>query len=224
MNDTIRLEHVVLMTQNNRRALSDVSCRIKEKERVAVCGGSDSGKVELMRLIAGMDKPSSGSVLVLDQAVHKMNTGKAAVFRNRNIGTVQREPGFMERLNVAENVSLPLAVRGASRDQRKKEADELLKMLGIAHVAQAYPAQLSAYETKAACIARALITKPRILLLSEAASRLSERDSDKIIETIGVVAEYGDFTMLWFGESRDNRVNTDRTIQLENGKIREDIK
>ncbi len=223
MNEIIRLENVVWMTQD-WRAVNGISCRIQENERVAFCGGSGSGKDALIRLIAGMDKPSSGSVWVLNQAVHEMSSAKAAAFRNRYIGVIQRDAGFMEGMSVAENILLPLVIRGARRSQQRKAADDLLKMLGICHVAQALPAQLSAYEARAACIARALITKPKILLLNEITSRLSERDAEKITGTIRVVAEYGDFTMLWFSDSADNTHDSHRTIYLENGKIREDMK
>ena len=223
MSDIISLKNVVFMTHDNWRAVNGISCGIRENERVTVSGGSDSGKDMLMRLIAGMDKPSSGCVFVLGQAVHEMDNDKAAAFRNRHIGIIQRESGFIEAMSVAENISLPLMVQGIKRDRRMKEADNLLKTLEIQHLAQARPALLSAYETRTACIARALITKPRILLLNEVTSRLSERDSDKIIETMNVAARYGDFTTLWFSDS-DNKFDTNRTIQLDNGKIREDIK
>ncbi len=222
MSDMISLKDVVFMTQGNWRAVNGISCGIREHERVTVSGGPDSGKDVLMRLIAGMDKPSSGCVFVLGEAVHEMGRDKAAAFRNRHIGIVQRKSGFTETMSVAENISLPLMFQGVKQDRRMKEAHSLLKMLGIQHVAQARPALLSAYETRTACIARALITKPRILLLNEVTSRLSERDSDRIIETMGVAARNGDFTMLWFSDS-DNKFDTNRTIQLDNGKIREDI-
>ena len=223
MSDIISLKNVVFMTHDDWRAVNGISCCIRENERVTVCGGSNSGKDTLMRLIAGMDMPNSGSVFVLGQAVHELGNDKAAVFTNRHIGIMQRESGFIEAMSVAENISLPLMVQGIKRDRRMKEADNLLKMLGIQHVAQARPALLSTYETRTACIARALITKPRLLLLNEVTSRLSERDSDKIIETMNVAASYGDFTTLWFSDS-DNKFDTNRTIQLDNGKIREDIK
>jgi putative ABC transport system ATP-binding protein len=224
MNEIIRLENVVYMTQGNWRAVNDISFSIQENERVLVCGGSGSGKDALMRLIAGMDKPSSGSVWVLNKAVHEMNCAKAAVFRNKNIGVLQREAGFMEKLSVAENISLPLVIRGARRDQRNKETDKMLGLLEIRHVAQANPAQLSAYEARVACLARALITKPKILLLNEFASCLSVRDSEKMTETINAIAHNSDFAMLCFNDSVNNTLNTNRTIQMENGKIREDRK
>jgi ABC-type lipoprotein export system ATPase subunit len=207
------------MTKDNWRAVNSISCRIRENERMMFCGGWDSGKEVLMHLIAGMDKPCLGEVWVMNQAVHEMDKDKAAVFRNRYIGLVQRAAGFLERLSVAENVALPLIIRGVSWSQQRKTADDLLKRLGIWHLAQALPAQLTAYEARVACIARALITKPKILLLNEVTSRLSQRDADKITETIRIIADDGDHTVLYFSD-RNSSFDTDRTIYLENGKIR----
>lgn len=224
MSEIIRLENVVWMTQDNWREVNGISCRIQENDRVTFCGGSGSGKDALMRLIAGMEKPSSGSVFVLNQAVHAMSGNESGDFRNRYIGIVQPQSGFMEKISVSENISLPLIVRGINRNQSHKAAVDLMKLLGIHRVAYAYPAQLSNYETRAAGIARALITKPRILLLNDVLSCLLERDADKIIETISVIVGYGDFTMIWFSDSVNNRFNPNRTIQLHNGKIREEIK
>ena len=224
MSEIIKLDNVIRMTRNNWLAVNGISFCIKEKERVLVCGGSGSGKGALMRLIAGMDKPSSGSVFVLNQAVHAMNSEAAAGFRNQNIGIVQPETGFMERLNTAENISMPLIVRGIRREQRKKAVEALMKLLGIWLVAPAYPAQLSTYEARVACLARALIAKPRILMMYEVISCLSEKDAEKIAGTISTLCQYGDYTMLCFSDNANDRLHTNRTIQLENRKIQEGIK
>ena len=103
MKDIIRLKNVVLVTQDNWSAVNGLSCRIGENERVMFCGNADSGKA-LMRLIAGMDKPSTGSVFVLNQAVHAMSCSEAADFRNKYIGVALEEPGLTDKLSVAKNV------------------------------------------------------------------------------------------------------------------------
>ena len=132
-----------------------------------------------MRLIAGMEVPSAGKVFVLGQDMHEMRADKAAEFRNRHIGIVRRRAGFMARLNVLENVSLPSAVRGTAVSKRNREAKELLKSLGILHIAHAHPFQLSAYEALTSAVARALIAQPKVLMLYEAAADLSERETEQ---------------------------------------------
>lgn len=221
MSEVIKLENVIWMAQNKWRVVNGVSLCVEEKERVMICGFG-SGKDELMRLIAGMDEPSAGSVFVLNQAVHAMSRDEAADFRNRHIGIVQPEPGFMEGLNIAENISLPLIARSVRRNCRRESVDGLIQMLGIRHIAHVFPAQLSAYEARLACIARALITKPRILLLNAITARLSEREGKKIIEIISAIPQSADHTMLFFADEANRVLPVSRTIQLRNGKIYED--
>ncbi len=222
MSEIIKLENVIRVTRNNLRAVNGVSLCVQERERVMICGGFGSGKGELMRLIAGMDQPSAGSVFVLNKAVHAMSRDEAASFRNRHIGIVQAEPGFMEGLDIAENISLPLITRGVKRDRRGKAVEDLMELLKIRHVAHAYPAQLSTYEARLACIARALITKPRILMLNEITALLSKREAEKIIETISAIPQADDCTMLCFADDINNTLQMSKTIQLKNGKISED--
>ena len=222
MSEMIKLENVIRVTRNNLRAVNGVSLCVQERERVMVCGGFGSGKDEMMRLIAGMDRPNSGMVFVLNQAIHEMGRDEAASFRNRHIGIVQPEPGFMEGLSVAENISLPLTVRGVRRDRRGKAVDDLMEMFRIRHVAHAYPAQLSTYEARLACIARALITKPRILMFNEITALLPEREAKKVIEAISLILQSDEYTMLCFADDISSTLNMSRAIRLKNGKIYED--
>lgn len=222
MSEAIKLENVIRMIRNNFRTVNGMSLCVQERERVLICGGFGSGRGELMRLIAGMDQPSAGSIVVLNQAVHAMSADEAARFRNRNIGIVEHEPGFMEGLNVAENISLPLIVRGVRRDHRGKAVEDLMELLKIRHVAHAYPAQLSTYEARLACIARALITKPQILMFNEITALLSEREAKKIIDTISAIPQSDEYTILCFADGINNTLHMNRTIQLKSGKIYED--
>lgn len=222
MSEIIRLDNVVWMARDNWRAVNGISLCVQEHEWVRICADRSSGDA-LMRLIAGMEAPNSGSVYVLNQDVQAMSRSEAAAFRNRHIGVVLEEPDFLDKLSVAENVSLPLVVRGMSRQQSKKAAADMLSTLGIQHLAAARAVHLSNLERRTAGLARALITKPQILLLNGVTLRLSERDTQKIIETIHAAVPYGDCTMLWF-DGINSALCTHRTIQLEYGKIREDGK
>ena len=221
--EVIRLENVVKMDHKNRRVVNSVNLRIQKKERAAICGVPGSGKDTLMRIIAGMELPSEGKVFVLDKAVYNMNAGEAAVFRNRNIGIIRRETGLMERLNVFENVSLPLAIQRMPSLRRKQAAKEQLKLLGIFNIAHAYPVQLSAYEALMASAARALIIKPKILLLYEVTAGLSERETAQFTDMIDAIFKYGDHTVLSFGINPAGGFRMDKTILLDHGKIQEDI-
>ena len=221
MKEIIRFENVVKM-YDNRRALSGVSLCISEKAWAMVCGPPGSGKMTLMRLIAGMEAPSAGKVFVLDQAVHEMDAGNSAVFRSQNIGIVRRQAGFMERLSVIDNVSLPLAVQGMPMPTRKQKAKELLKALGISYIAHAHPFQISAYEALTVSVARALIIQPKILMLYEVTADLSEGETEKFAGLMNVILQYGDYTVLSFSVNPNNTWRKDRTILLDHGKIQEE--
>ena len=223
MKEIIKLENVVRMVEGNRRAVNGLSFCIRESEHVAVYGAPGSGKGTLMRLVAGMDMPSAGKIFVLDEALHKMDANAASDFRNRNIGVVCREHGFMERLAVYENVALPLAARGMPSPQRKRAVKDQLKALGIWHIAHAYPAQISAFDTMVASIARAVIAQPKILMLYEIAARLSEKEMEQITGIVSALSEYGDYTVLSFSVNINDGLHTERHIKLDHGKVREDI-
>jgi len=222
MNETMILKNIVKMYGTNRRAVNDVSLYVREKERVEVYGSPGSGKCTLMRMIAGMEKPSAGSVKVLGEDVHNMDEDEAAIFRNKNIGTVFSESGFMERLNVLENVALPLAVQRISHTKRNQMAREQLEELGMAHIAHAYQSQLSNYEAAMASLARALITKPKILLLYEIMADLSLKEKEEMMGVINAFAQYGSLTIMSFNAAKNTLFHANRRIQLKHGKILED--
>lgn len=222
MKEIVRLENVIKMVSAGRREVNDVSMSIHEKERVVIYGVPGSGKGMVMRLIAGMEKPSAGEVIVMDKEVHEMDADTAADFRNQNIGIMQREPGLMERLTILENVELPLTVQGIRISQRTKAVKEQLKTLGISHVANAYPAQLSTYEAQMVSVARALITQPKILLLDEITADLSAKETEQIMGIIHAVWKFGGYTIVGFSGAKSSALRADRYIQLDHGKVSED--
>ena len=223
MGDIIRLENVVKTENSNRCILDGVSLTVAEGERVAICGAPGSGKDALMRLIAGLDRPNGGSVAVLDRAVHEMDEKTAALFRNKYIGIVRQENGFMDRLNVMENAALPLTVAGVPKAKRNSAALEQLKVLGIQNVAYARPSQLNPYEARLTAVARALTSQPRILLLYEATAGLSDRDAEKIAGMLHAICLYGDYTVVCFSAEQNVALCPDRTISIAHGRIQEDI-
>jgi ABC-type lipoprotein export system ATPase subunit len=223
MDEAIRLENVVKMYPGAKRAVNDLSLCIGEKQRVVISGALGSGKHTLMKLIAGMEAPSSGSITLLGKAVHAMDADAAARFRNKFIGVVPESPGFLERLTVLENIELPLAVQGTAPAQRRSRAIEQLKALGIPHIAHAFPSQLSVLEGQIASVARALIIKPKILLMFETGAGLSGKETERFSGTMDAVWKYGDHTALYFTASEGSAANADRHYKLDHGKIQEDI-
>jgi putative ABC transport system ATP-binding protein len=223
MREIIRLENVVKMMDDGRRAVNGVSLSVSKGDYMAVHGASGSGKTTLMRLIAGMERVSSGAIFVLGEALHEMDADAAAGFRNRYMGILNRNPAFMDGLTVLDNVALPLSIRGISLAQREKTAKEQLKTLGLQYAANARPSQLSALELQKASIARALTAHPQILLLDDTAAGLSEKDAEQIKGILRALSKFGEYTVIEFSETNSGLICSDSTLILTNGKIREEI-
>jgi ABC-type lipoprotein export system ATPase subunit len=222
MNEAIKLENVVKMHGNGLRAVNGIRISISQGERVAVYGAPGSGKTTLARLIAGMEPVSSGTVFVLGQAVHEMDETAAARFRNQYIGMLNRDPPFMESLSVLENVALPLAIRGMPLAQREEAAKERLKTMGLQYAAHARPTQLSALEVRIACVVRALITRPQVLLLDDMAAGLSKKDAEHVRSILAGLIQTGDYTILEFAGMKSGLIRADRTVTLDYGMIQEE--
>jgi len=223
MKESIKLENVMKMYDRELRAINDVSFTINEKEHVVIRGASGSGKSTLIGLMSGMVAPSFGKIFVLDNAVHEMNSNAASNFRNLNFGIVQRSPSFMERSNLLENVAMPLTIRGISASKRIHAAKQQLKSLGLLYAASAHPQQISTYEAQIVSLARALIARPKILLLDEITAGLSEKESAQILGIIHDTSNLRDLIIISFSETKNSLLKADRYFTLNHGRIQEDI-
>lgn len=222
MSKILKLENVIKMYGDGVRVINDISFSVKKDEHTFISGVPGSGKRTLMRMIAGMDTPSSGRINVLNEDVSHMKEKEASAFRNRNIGTILNEPGLMERLNVLENIALPLVVQRISRARRKRQAKEQLAVLGLEHIAHAYPMHLSKYEAILVSIARALITQPKILMIYHITAGLSEKESADINGIINAFSKYADQTIIGFSSNDEDMPFAQKRIRLNRGKIQED--
>ncbi len=224
MEDIIRLEKVVKMSHDGKRAINGVTMSILDRECVTIISAPGSGKTTLVRLISGLDKPSDGQVFVLGNLVNEMRNEEAAIFRNKNIGILHRNPAFLDNLSVLDNVAMPLIIRGDVPFQRRNKVMEQMKTLGLQYTTHARPTQLSPLERHKAAIARALITEPRILLLDDFAASLSITDEEEIKATLYAICSYGTYTVVELTGADSGLICTDRTVVLDHGKIQEEQK
>jgi putative ABC transport system ATP-binding protein len=161
-------------------ALGGVSLEVAAGEAVAVMGPSGSGKSTLLNLIAGLDKPTSGTVLVAGQRVDSLSETGLAKYRRRQVGMIFQFFNLLDDLSVADNVLLPAQLAGMRRSKARARADELLARLGIEQFKNSYPGRLSGGERQRVAVARALVNSPALLLADEPTGALDTANGEAI--------------------------------------------
>jgi putative ABC transport system ATP-binding protein len=161
-------------------ALDDVSVQVAAGEAVAVMGPSGSGKSTLLNLVAGLDKPSSGTVTVAGQRIDALGETRTALYRRTQVGMIFQFFNLLDDLTVADNVLLPAQLAGTSRRKARTRMNGLLAQLGIDRYRDTYPARLSGGERQRVAIARALVNSPAVLLADEPTGAVDTTTGEEI--------------------------------------------
>ena len=198
-------------------ALDHVSFQVKKGEFVAIVGASGSGKSTLMNLIGGIDRPTSGSVVIDGKKIFDMNESEMAIFRRRNIGFVFQQYNLVPMLNVWENIILPVKLDGKKIE--KKYVDEIIDTLGIRTKLENLPSALSGGQQQRVAIARALAAKPAILLADEPTGNLDSRTSQDVLGLLKVTSKRFHQTIVMITHNEEIAQMADRILQIEDGKI-----
>jgi putative ABC transport system ATP-binding protein len=200
-------------------ALKSVNLQVDPGEFVAVVGKSGSGKSTLINMITGIDRPTSGEVLVGDTAVHTLSEGQIAVWRGRNVGVVFQFFQLLPTLTVVENVMLPMDFCNVyGMRERKERAMYLLGLVDMADQAYKLPNALSGGQQQRVAIARALATDPPILVADEPTGNLDSATAESIFQLFADLVEHGK-TILMVTHDRDLARRVGRTITLVDGEI-----
>jgi len=200
-------------------ALKGIDLQVKPGEFLAVVGKSGSGKSTLLNMITGIDRPSSGEVLVGDNAVHKLNEGQMAVWRGRNIGIVFQFFQLLPTLTLIENVMLPMdfcntfPARG-----REKRAMQLLDLVEMTPHADKLPSAVSGGEQQRVAIARALANDPPILVADEPTGNLDSKTAESVFRLFERLVDQGK-TMVMVTHDSDLSRRVTRTVIVSDGKI-----
>ncbi len=185
MTVILRLEAVAKRYRNDRPAvLEDIDLQVAEGEYLAIMGESGVGKTTLLNLLAGLDRPDAGRVSLDGVDLATLDDDGASLLRRRAVGFVFQAFHVLPYLSVRQNVELPLRLLGAAATRRRERTDEMLAALGIAHLADRLPRELSGGEVQRTAIARALVHRPRIVLADEPTGNLDPRTATHTLEVL----------------------------------------
>ncbi len=201
------------------QALHDVSFTIYDGEFVALTGASGSGKSTLLQLIGGLDKPTSGEIIVNDTNLNHLPDAKLSTFRNKTIGFIFQFFYLQPFLRLSKNIEVPSMFAHTKRSIRRLHVKELIERVGLAQQAPQLPKQLSGGQIQRAAIARALMNNPKILLADEPTGNLDSTNSRAIIELFKQIrAEFG-MTIVLVTHNPEIAALADREIQLKDGTL-----
>ncbi|HTO75536.1 MAG TPA: ABC transporter ATP-binding protein [Thermoanaerobaculia bacterium] len=198
-------------------ALDGIDLEVASGEFVAIVGPSGCGKSTLLHLLAAIDRPTSGEVLVDGRDLAAMPESERTLYRRRDVGLVFQFFNLLPHLDVAENVALPRRLDG--RADASERARDLLARVGLAHRAAAHPYELSGGEMQRVAIARALVTGARLLLADEPTGNLDSRNGEQVLERLEEVRRERGVTLLLATHSDAAARRADRVIEMRDGRL-----
>ena len=213
----MRKEYVV--GDSHIHALDGVSLTVSPGEFVCISGRSGSGKSTMLNMLAGLEKPTSGEIVILDKHIENMSESARIRFRRQYIGFVFQSYNLMPQYTAVENVELPLMLRGIGKRERRKQALAVMEQVGIVSHAEHKPSELSGGQQQRVGIARALITRPPIVFADELTGNLDTKTSAEIMDLLTSLFRSSGTTFLLVSHDPDMSRYTDRTIHLLDGKI-----
>ena len=206
--------------ENEVRALDDVSFSVNKGEFIAVIGPSGSGKSTLLHILGGVDRPTSGRVLMDGKDVYAQNEEQLAIFRRRQVGLIYQFYNLIPVLNVTENITLPVLMDGqkVNRDRLK----ELINTLGLNGRENHLPNQLSGGQQQRVSIGRALMNAPAVVLADEPTGNLDSKNSKEIVDLLKISNEKYGQTLIVITHDESIALQADRIISIDDGKITKD--
>lgn len=220
------MTHVIELTGVAKRydnagapALGPIDLGVAPGEALAVTGPSGSGKSTLLNLVAGLDKPTTGTVTVAGQRVDQLSEHALARFRRERIGMVFQFFNLLDDLTVADNIQLPAQLTGTARRTAAARAAELMEVLGIQKHARAYPGRLSGGERQRVAVARALVNRPALLLADEPTGALDSASGEDVRELLVDLHRGGQTIVLVTHDPALAQACASRTIHLVDGHL-----
>ena len=198
-------------------ALDNVTFSVEKGEFVAIVGASGSGKSTLLHILGGVDRPTSGKVIVDKEDVYKLNEANLAIFRRRQVGLIYQFYNLIPILNIEENITLPILLDGRKVD--KEYLNELINILGLEKRLNHLPNELSGGEQQRVSIGRALMNRPAILLADEPTGNLDSKSSKEIVELLKLSNKKYNQTIIMITHDNSLALNADRIITIKDGRF-----
>jgi len=200
------------------KALENVSFEVEEGEYVAIMGESGSGKTTLLNILAALDKPTSGSVLLDGKDLTKIKEKDIAAFRRDNLGFVFQDFNLLDTFSIKDNIFLPLVLLGKKHDEMQKLIKPIAQRLGISDILSKFPYEVSGGQKQRAAVARALITSPKLILADEPTGALDSRSTDGLLHIFSDINSLGQ-TILMVTHSIKAASHAGRVMFIKDGSV-----
>ena len=203
---------------NSVEALKNVNFSVEEGEYIAIMGESGSGKTTLLNILAALDKPTAGSVLLDGKKLADIKESAVAQFRRDNLGFVFQEFNLLDNFTVEDNIFLPLVLADKTYDEMHSRIVPIANELGIAELLKKYPYEISGGQKQRAAVARALITNPRLILADEPTGALDSKATDELLRMFGEINRSGQ-TILMVTHSVKAASHASRVLFIKDGEV-----
>ena len=204
---------------NKVHALNGVDFKVYEGEFCAIVGTSGSGKSTLLNMLAGLEKPTKGEIIIAGHHIEKMNENKLVRFRRKNVGFIFQSFNLLGTMNALENVALPLSFRGMPKELRLKKAMKMLKLVGLKEHALHKPNQMSGGQQQRVGMARALVVNPKIMFADEPTGNLDSKTSKEMMDLMRNVVNKHKKTLVMVTHDDSLAAVADKVIRIVDGKI-----
>ncbi len=203
---------------NQVEALRDVSFSVEPREYVAIMGESGSGKTTLLNILAALDRPTGGKVYLKGNDLGKVKEKELAAFRRKNLGFVFQDFNLLDTFSLKDNIFLPMVLSGQKYEEMERRLEPIAGQLGIQELLEKYPYEVSGGQKQRAAVARALVTKPQLILADEPTGALDSRASDELLELFTAINQDGQ-TILMVTHSVKAASNAQRVLFIKDGKV-----
>ena len=203
---------------NRVQALADVTFSVEQGEYVAIMGESGSGKTTLLNILAALDRPTSGQVLLNGRSLSGIRESELAAFRRCNLGFVFQEFNLLDTFSLRDNIVLPLVLAGRNHREMDRSLEPVARKLGIDDILSKYPYEVSGGQKQRAAVARALITKPQLLLADEPTGALDSRSTEGLLQAFQEINEAGQ-TIVMVTHSTQAASHAKRVLFIRDGAV-----